>query len=101
MTNQIWTIGGRQYTWSQLQQLKQKKLDAKTAEIVFVKPEGAEKIYTDIKKFEEKSKNEESTGNVEGELSYPEMKKLAKEKGMQMTPQTKKTEIIEFLNTNS
>lgn len=100
MTNQVWNINGRQYTWGQLQQLKKQKLEPKTAEVVYVAPEVTEEEREEIAEAHEVEDLIKDDVDEELPTNFLQLKKLAKEQGMTVTPDTKKEEVMEFLKNN-
>lgn len=100
---QFWTINGQTYNHGQLMELKRKKLNPKTARAEFVAPE-VDHVVTE----KDLELNPDLQGAVEvGETvsiptelptNFMQLKKLAREKGMNVTSDTKKEEIIAFLN---
>lgn len=126
--SQVWNIGGRQYNWNQLQELKKKKLNPLTAVVNFEAPkeevqkdepctltiteeiiqENPELIDQGVKVGDEMVVEDEAiveapTEEVENEeeeslpTNFMKLKALAVSKGMQVDNNTKKPDILQFL----
>jgi len=100
---QTWKINGQVYTHGQLMELKRQGFNPLKDKIIM-------KVITPNLVLEKKeTENIETNLNtvqpsVEPELSsglptnFMQLKKLAKEKGMEVTKDTKKDDIVKFLN---
>lgn len=115
-TVQTWKINGQVYTHSQLMEMKKQGLDPRkdNIEMKFItrnkvtgalpeKEEEASVVKKEeeapvVKKEEEKIEEKVEEKKVKLPTNFMQLKKMASEKGMAVTKETKKEEIIAFLN---
>lgn len=119
--SQKWNINGKTYTHGQLLELKAQGKDPRTDEIVMseitlpklektikakkekkVVVESVEESMPEVEQVERSDESEaEPSGDAEetplAEMHLSTLKKMAKEKGMEVTNETTKVEVLAFL----
>lgn len=91
---QTWKIKGKTYNHGQLMELKRQNLDPIKDEIVMSSVTKKNQPEMEVPEVEKKE-----ISNVKyEEMKFFTLKKIAREKGMVLTNETKKEDVLEYLN---